>query len=377
MIGGIYSAEKCPVCGNNLKNNGRGMSCPVHPECRSDKGIYVKFKGITKRFDGDYEGAERFVIGLRFKVDEDTFDRRDYAADQPLGFDNLISKWLEYKREDMISFRNILQNARVAALFFKNKNIKEIDYGDLEDFVKSLKDVKAKTRHNYLSTIHHFFTWCKRRRYIVDIPEFPVIKFKLGYRNVIGKETQMQLIEEIRRICPFKVYLAIKFLATYINVRPKEMRSLQEGHINLESGYLTFIKPKDKDYKTSPLTEEDIEVLKRFPVAMNREMLFFRKENGAPFGKTYLWHQWKRACRNLGIEGVDLYGGTRHSSAMALRDHFSPEQIKRAVGSATNQAFERYYKIEGEEIRRVFSCTSGEKMVRKVKPVSEVGNISK
>jgi len=51
----------------------------------------------------------------------------------------------------------------------------------------------------------------------------------------------------------------------------------------------------------------------------------------ARFGKDYLYKWWKIAWKNLGIEDVDLYGGTRHSSARALREHFSPEQIKKAI----------------------------------------------
>ncbi len=49
-----------------------------------------------------------------------------------------------------------------------------------------------------------------------------------------------------------------------------------------------------------------------------------------------------KACLNLDIEGVDLYGETRHSSVRALRKYRTPEEIKEAAMSATNKAFERY-----------------------------------
>jgi len=44
----------------------------------------------------------------------------------------------------------------------------------------------------------------------------------------------------------------------------------------------------------------------------------------------------------LNIEGVDLYGEKRQSTVRALRKHYSSEQIKEAVMSKTNKAFERY-----------------------------------
>jgi hypothetical protein len=47
---------------------------------------------------------------------------------------------------------------------------------------------------------------------------------------------------------------------------------------------------------------------------------------------------------------VDLYSGTEHSSATALRKFRSPEQIKKATMHTTNKAFERYFQIELEDV---------------------------
>ena len=69
----------------------------------------------------------------------------------------------------------------------------------------------------------------------------------------------------------------------------------------------------------------------------------------------YKW--WKRACDNLGVVDVDLYGGTRHSSAVGLRDFATPEQIKRATMHTTNKAFERYFQVSKEELQRLYSAT--------------------
>jgi hypothetical protein len=66
----------------------------------------------------------------------------------------------------------------------------------------------------------------------------------------------------------------------------------------------------------------------------------------------YKW--WKKACSNLGIEGFDLNVGTRHSSAVALRKFASLEQIKRSMMTSTNKAFERYFRIESDEVRKIF-----------------------
>jgi integrase len=376
MLGGIYSERKCPVCGKALKYNGRTVACPDHPECQSDRGLLVKLRGVRKRFDGDLAGAERFVTGLRFKIDEKTFDQRDYAVGQPLGFDTLIGKFVDYKMGEIRCVRSLRCYTRVAAEHFKNKSVKEIDFGELDDFARSLK-CGQKTKHNYLSAVHHFFVWCKRRKLIDRIPDFPTIKFTLGYRNVIGKETQAQIIEEVGRIACYKAYLAVKFLATYINVRPNEMRRLKWKHIDLENGHLTFPDPKEKRYKISPLIPEDLELIKALPTPISQDMFFFTKDNGEPFGRTFVYRQWVTACRNLGIKDIDLYGGTRHSSARALTEHFSPERIKRAIGSTTNAAFERYYRIESDEVRAVFSQTSNGTVLGQLFSPPKVRNSSK
>jgi hypothetical protein len=54
---------------------------------------------------------------------------------------------------------------------------------------------------------------------------------------------------------------------------------------------------------------------------------------------------------------VDLYGGTRHSSTRVLREFHSPEEIKRATMLTTNKAFERYFQIEFEDVRKVYRNT--------------------
>ena len=79
---------------------------------------------------------------------------------------------------------------------------------------------------------------------------------------------------------------------------------------------------------------------------------------GQPFGDKYFWKWRTRACRNLGIEGMDLYGGTRHSSATALQAHFSPEEIKEAAMHGTNSAFQRYFRTDIRKLQAVYERAS-------------------
>ena len=85
-----------------------------------------------------------------------------------------------------------------------------------------------KTKHNINAALHNFFVWVwKRNKKIFSIsefPEFPTVQFILGRRKIVSKEVQTTIVEEIKRICKNpKVYLGIKWLCTYGNVRPGEL----------------------------------------------------------------------------------------------------------------------------------------------------------
>lgn len=63
---------------------------------------------------------------------------------------------------------------------------------------------------------------------------------------------------------------------------------------------------------------------------------------GVQFGPKYFKKYWDKACKNLDIEGVDLYGGTKHSTVTALGKFLSPEQIQRGGTGHASDAFKRY-----------------------------------
>jgi hypothetical protein len=50
--------------------------------------------------------------------------------------------------------------------------------------------------------------------------------------------------------------------------------------------------------------------------------------------------------RDLGIEGVDLYGETEHNSMTDLKKYFSPEKIKKASRISSNKAMDRNLQFE-------------------------------
>ncbi|MCP4113266.1 MAG: site-specific integrase, partial [Desulfobacteraceae bacterium] len=236
-----------------------------------------------------------------------TYDPRDYKTENPLGFITLAEKWLEVKKKEVRprSFNNLRNYIAKAINSWGQMNVKSIGFDEIEDFLYS-QDVSDKTRANMKSCIHSFFTWVKRREKI-PMPDFPEIRYELGWRQTIDKDTQQAVIDEVHRISYHinpKIWIGIKWLSTYISVRPNELINIKEKEINPDLGYIFIPHPKEKKAKAIPLIPEDVELLLSFPKALPG-LPFFRHPSGISgckagqqFGSRYLYKWWKRACAN-------------------------------------------------------------------------------
>lgn len=291
MLGGIYSDQRCPLCKSRFRDDGRrGLACPAHPDQQATS-FRVYFRGITRRFRS-YETAQRFLTGLRYKTDEETFDKRDYKEGNPLGFAKLAEQWLEFKRATLRkgSFKNLSNYIHRAIAQWGGRNIKEIGYAEIEDFLLGQKlaegaqPVSAKTRANMRSCLHSFWSWLRRRRVLapVQVPEFPEVSFELGFRKTIGKSSQESIIAEVARLTHHinpKIWLGIRWLATYISIRPGELLDVKESDFDLEQGYVIIPYPKEKRPKLVPLLPEDVEAIRALPRGLPH-LHFFRHMQG-------------------------------------------------------------------------------------------------
>ena len=365
MIGNIYCRQKCSLCGRKMLHDEkrRGFFCSEHPEIRAHRQYYVKFgRDIRKGFN-NYDTAVRFLTGLRFKHDEGTLYYRDYRADNPMAFDKLVDAYLTEKSQ-LKSFSNLKNYMFKAVEAWGSINVKGIRKRDIKLFLKSL-DVSDKTRHNYRSALHDFFT-----RYLVEediikrsqIPEFPQVSFELGYRKITDWDTQNEIMSELYRLTwdlnP-KIYVAVDLLRTYTTLRPGDLLRLTEADVDVKNGILMVWRPtkRKNKRKTVRLVPDHIEMLSEIKDRFKAlpSMPFFRHHTGLsgvaagqPFGNKYLYKWWKKACLKLGIKDLDLYGGTRHTTTTELAKVAGEDAAKDATGHETNKAFERYCQMQGE-----------------------------
>lgn len=344
--------------GRIYENRGRGARWRVR--------FYVDGKETTRRFN-DYGEAERFLTGLRFQFDTGEFDARDWKRENPLGFTSQAEKYLEYKKGHVRNFRNIRASLTKAIHFFGQKNVRAILYAELEDFAQSLPGtLSSKSRANIIADLHAFWVWLGKREGI-PVPEFPKVRYTLGWRTTVDKDTQTAIIDEIRRLTwdlnP-RIWLGVKWLATYYEIRPIELIHIREKDVNYQTGTMDVWYSKTDLPKVIYLREEDLELIRSMGPSFP-DLYIFRhtKGNGnakpgTRFGKDYLWKWWSRACKNLDIE-CDLYGGCRHSTVRHLMGQFTPEQIKHG-GWQTNKAFNRYLgPVQAEQKRSIYEASGG------------------
>lgn len=380
MKGSIYTSERCPICGGLLKHdeNRAGLFCLEHPQVRAERNFRVRFrvssKNLIQKSFRSYQEAIRFLTGLRFKHDEGSLDARDYQGDNPLSFENQAVAWLQTKKGRLSrnGYREIRRYIYKAVDSWGQRNVKTIGFGDVEDFLLGLQ-VSTKTQSNARSALHDFFVWLSRREGI-PVPDMPEINFELGWRRIVDIETQQAILGEVKRqswdINP-KIWIGIRWLCTYVSIRPNELRNLHEREIAV-NGFFVIPSPKEKKPKLVPMLDEDIELYRSLPVGLP-DLYFFRHilgngaaKPGQQFAKDYFYRWWKRACSALGVDGVDLYGGTRHSSTSALSAYFSEEELRNhGTMHGTNSAFRRYMQTEGQPSLKVYA---------KMRDVAEGGN---
>ena len=213
-----------------------------------------------------------------------------------------------------------------------------------------------------LPTHSLFLCWRRDRRTtsrkFLKIEIHDVIKHELGQRHATKatkssfKNTKITITEPL-----------IEPLFSG-SISPLETINIQEKHIDLKSGFLFTAHPKEKRSKLVPLIDEDIEVISSMPKGFP-DLYYFRHNSGISgcrpgqkFGKRNFYKWWMKACENLGVEGIDLYGGTRHSSVIALTEFATPEQIKAGTMHTTNKAFERYYRVDKSDLKSLYSLTN-------------------
>jgi integrase len=293
-----------------------------------------------------------------------------------LQYDELVEKYLSKKAS--VSRQGKIKEATVrtyrARLLLTMEYVgvttlvADIGYEEIESFLVQC-DKSQKTISEAYRCLREVFMWGYNIGSIETLPRFPQFSCPndaMRMRETVDKGTQTKILCRIHENewerAPRK-YLACKMLATYVNIRPGELRNVRERDYDPETGYLTIRRHKTGQNipKVVKLLDRDRRLLEGLPRGVPEDHLFrYDKPFGTvlagdSFGVGALYRCWKRAAVSLGHSGVDLYGGTRHSSCIALYKEvgLSPEQIRRASGTRTSKAFMRYLPLDVEDVAEI------------------------
>jgi len=361
MDGAITTREKCAICGGNLVHDEKrhGLFCKEHPQISARRFI-VRFPGKVFLNFKSYAKAAQELNGLRYKKACRTFDPADYQRDKPNSFRSLVEKYLKTKEKTCKSYKDIKRGILQALEYFQETNVKDITGADIEDYLLSIQNISEKTRFNKKSNLSDFWKWLVRRGVInqAQMPLFPHISFDLGYRKVTDWETQSKIIAEIERISKNpKVAFGVELLAMYPALRPGDLLKIKEENIDLKHSEIVIHDPtkRKNQFKQILLIPEHVEkfeqLKKQYPGFP--KLVFFRHVPGVqgtkpdqPFGEKMFYKRWVQACENLGIDGLDLYAGTRHTSITEIARRYGETNAIKTSGHQTNKAFERYCRVQ-------------------------------
>jgi len=353
MKGGIYSTEKCSICGQKLRDNRKdAVTCAKHPDQRA-KRLRVYFQGVSRRFS-NYEQAGKFLSGLRHKSDENIFDASDYKAANPHGFANQVEKFLSIKKRTMkpkgfSSYRSKLAHA---VAYFENTNVKSIQFAQWEDFFHSL-ELNPRTVHHVRCTLKTFYRWLVKRKVLNlwEVPEFPVIKYQMALKKTVSKEDQLRGLEALFAdtwSTNPRIYLAVAIMCSTPEIRPGELRQCNEEHLDRESWILTIPNTKEGREKRFELHPLHISLFKKLTRGFP-QMPLFRYESstggqpvGVRFGHHVLNETLVRSLEKIGIQGVSLYPFCKHSTLQHIDEEFGFDEAVLMAGHMVSATTKMY-----------------------------------
>lgn len=377
MKGGIYTKEKCPLCGNPFARTEKDFLCPIH-QIRP-KRFYIKiyskelhkhvpiYSNARREPFSSYEQANRILTKIRAEIDAGNFDATRYFVQKlkPLRFLNWSEDWLAKKAIEVKTGKrtpSYLKSLKAHIRrhhqpFLKEMDIRDISSKRIHEFYLSIQQAPHYVK-NILDTLENMLGDAKQWGEIKEVPHFPKIEVPDPEIKTIDLDEQDKLIESIRDPMD-RAY--ILFTAREI-VRPSETRALQWSDIDLKHNRVTIrrhfslneIRPatKGRQIKILPLDEDVKQSLISLPRHITSPFVFWKRKQGKPFSESWARKLWKRTGRKMGIE-ISFYQGTRHSSATEAVDRVGLDATQEFLHHTNRRMTERYTRKNPDRLKKV------------------------
>ena len=288
-----------------------------------------------------------------------------------------LERWLEVKRQEVTAgdraeyyVRELERWAKPRGHFswWDGKSIREVTEAALEDRSHWLAErrtpqerlLSPATRSRVLGGFHAFLTWLYRRRELREMPRtYPWPKVPEREPRVLSisdQEAVLAAIDESDR----GIFLAL----AQMGLRPSEARALDVSDYN--DGWIAVDKrmngpnrtaevrrgTKGGASKTLPVSEELREWIGRNIDPAGRLIgapLFPNVRTGQRWSQWALMDRWKIAAESVGVFGVSLYPGTKHTMATdAIRRGVPERSVQAFLGHADVRSTRRYARLSRE-----------------------------
>ncbi len=374
MKGGVYTKERCPLCGQRFIRTENSYICLTHQT--RPRRVYIqlyskelhKYINVSSDSRGNpfssYEQADRILTKMRAEIDAGSFDPSKYVAQKlkPLRFVNWSKGWVE-KKEIEVGKRtkspSYLKSLRVYIRkfqdYFGDTDIRDIGAKKVEEFYLSLQG-SPKYIWNIMSALHKMLSDAKRWEDIGSVPEFPKFEIPEPDIRTIDLDVQVKIINSI----PDQMDRTFALFTARLMLRPCETRAVCWGDLDLKHHRVVIkrhfslntltLATKSKRILVRPLDVELEEALAKLPRHIS--CLFIFQKRGKPYSESYARKTWKKYALQQGTD-IAFYQGTRHSSATEAADRVGIEATSEFMGHTSVRTTRRYAKINVNGLRKV------------------------
>jgi integrase len=239
------------------------------------------------------------------------------------------------------------------AMSLTRVDVEEYRRTRLEEKTRRGKPPKSATLNREVALLKRVVSYaveCER------LPHSTIAHVPMLEENNVRQRTVTE--EEIARVvAKAGPLLGPMFLAYYdTGMRKTELRLLRRASLDLAR---KVVRLRPEDTKTGkgrvvPLTDRVVAAICSLPTPIGREpgeYVFVNPETGGPWNNPY--RLFKKACKQLGIEGVWLHDTRRSFSTNARRRGSSESEVMKVTGHATRSTFDRYNIVDEEDAREV------------------------
>lgn len=339
---------------------------------------YIQLPGKIRIYcDKDHQSldskkrAEATLVQIYTEMAAGTFDPDFYRPSRKsqFSFSVYCDDWLKH-RERLVEQGKLTANHHRITKgivenhlkpYFEFRNIKEITPKDIKEFQATLNGA-PKSIFERMQLLMKIFRDAKADKVILEIPTHPEIMKSNEVPDPDWRWCDEEIQERIFAHLSMESLYFILFQAAHAT-RNGETRALQHQDIDTDNGTVTIRRAfsgrqlrhtKTKNIRVVPLDPVWKEMHIKMPTPFDKKQFVFLNERGKPHSEHHMTRQWNRACEKAGIEGLNLYSGTRHSLAsQAVNRGVSLYVVSKFLGHTNIKTTMKYAHLEVEPLRQM------------------------